>query len=240
MTDSKRSQERFVDEVNTLVESLERIENHAKALTANNLDLRTRLKRNEEEKIIWERRYRQVEFKEDSMMKQMEEAIIARTEALQLSMSRQAGDKDQQLRYMMDQIKVQQEEHFHLMQIVRSHEHDMTQVNAEKKRLTEILEDQKYQIFNLRMAAGPMAEILERKRKENDENLEKIVMLRQDLEHARNSANWDRGGLGSIKGAKTSMQVSASVPVSVCLCKRMSLFCMSLFWSLWVGGLISV
>jgi hypothetical protein len=46
--------------VNSLVESLERIESHAKALTSNNLDLRARLKTSDEEKYIWERKYRQV------------------------------------------------------------------------------------------------------------------------------------------------------------------------------------
>ena len=42
------------------MESLERIESHAKALTSNNLDLRTRLKTSDEERYIWERKYRQV------------------------------------------------------------------------------------------------------------------------------------------------------------------------------------
>ena len=52
----KAQQERFVNEINTLVESLERIEGHARALTANNLDLRAALRGTEDQRNIWEKK----------------------------------------------------------------------------------------------------------------------------------------------------------------------------------------
>ena len=42
-------QVRFVEEVNTLVKSLERVESHAKGLTQNNMDLRLQLKQAQDE-----------------------------------------------------------------------------------------------------------------------------------------------------------------------------------------------
>ena len=65
-------QVRFVEEVNTLVKSLERVESHAKGLTQNNIDLRLQLKKALDELRDWERKFHKVENTKESMVRQME------------------------------------------------------------------------------------------------------------------------------------------------------------------------
>ena len=54
-------QVRFVEEVNTLVKSLERVESHAKGLTQNNMDLRLQLKQAQDEALTWKRKFSKIQ-----------------------------------------------------------------------------------------------------------------------------------------------------------------------------------
>jgi hypothetical protein len=99
-------QVRFVDEVNTLVKSLERVESHAKGLTQNNIDLRLQLRQAQEEGRDWKRKFEKIENAKDSMSRQMEAAIFQRTQALKSTMSGASGDE---MSGLMDQLTQIQE-----------------------------------------------------------------------------------------------------------------------------------
>eukprot|EP00961_Rhodomonas_salina_P067941 912028-Rhodomonas_salina.7 len=131
----KDQQDRFVSEVNSLVESLERVESHAKGLTQNNQELRRQLKLLEDDKETWRRRFLAVEHKEESMVRQMEAAIVARTEALQKTMSEQAGDAAEQIHSLMERIRALQGEVFQEQENVRKREQEVVAVQAEKSKV---------------------------------------------------------------------------------------------------------
>ena len=57
-------------------------------------------------------RYQGVSHKEESIVRQMEEVIVARTVELQKTMSAQAGDAANKINYLMDCIRGKQDEVF--------------------------------------------------------------------------------------------------------------------------------
>lgn len=185
----KDQQDRFVSEVNSLVESLERVESHAKGLTQNNQELRRQLKLLEDDKETWRRRFLAVEHKEESMVRQMEAAIVARTEALQKTMSEQAGDAAEQIHSLMERIRALQGEVFQEQENVRKREQEVVAVQAEKSKVEERMQDMVGEMVDLRQAAGPTAGMISKLKKDLEQSHESEAGLRKELQQLRSSWN---------------------------------------------------
>jgi len=185
-------QVRFVEEVNTLVKSLERVESHAKGLTQNNMDLRLQLKQAQDEALTWKRKFSKIEGTKDSMVRQMEAAILQRTQALKSTMS---GAEGNEMSAMMDQITRMQEEKFEFNEIIAKLRREVLDEKVKTQKAEETIKSMGEDMVDLRQAAGPTADLIANLKEQVEIAKRGELQLRKDLHAAKNQIKRLNGGV---------------------------------------------
>ena len=173
---------RFVDEVNTLVKSLERVESHAKGLTQNNIDLRLQLRQAQDEARDWKRKFEKIENTKDSMSRQMAAAISQRTQALKANMSGSGGDE---MSSIMDQLTQTQEHNLELKESITKLRREVVEEQVKTQKAEESIKQQNLDMQDLRQAAGPTADLIQKLRDEAENYKKGELMLRKELHASR-------------------------------------------------------
>jgi hypothetical protein len=173
---------RFVEEVNSLVKSLERVESHAKGLTQNNIDLRLQLKETQDEMREWQVKFLKVEHTKEAMVRQMETAIVQRTQALRSQMS---GDSGDQVASLMDTISQMQEREFEAHETMKKLRTEILDQQVKTSMAEEEVKRLGLEMIDLRQAAGPTADLIKKLREDIDIAKRGELSVRKDLHQAK-------------------------------------------------------
>ena len=165
------------------MKSLERVESHAKGLTQNNMDLRLQLKQAQDETLTWKRKFNTVEGTKDSMVRQMEAAILQRTQALRTTMT---GADGEMVGGLMDQITRMQEEKFEYNEIIADLRRDLLEQQVLVQKGEETIKSMGLDMVDLRQAAGPTADLIAELKAQVEMAKKGELGLRKELHVANN------------------------------------------------------